>query len=497
MIVPKATLRRLARHQLLLLAVLAVTAPSARAAAPPLQDSVDPAITRRSASSLDDLLVARAGQDLSVAGLTTSLLEAGPAETARFLRSFEATALRAQRYGTPLDHLARLGGRIREVPAKVASVIGRPEIPDRARMDAIGVSLEILRRDPTDRTLATLVALLERGHPIAGSGAAGLRPGVIAVVSGLTTAEVGTDAQFERLYSAAAPWLCVSIVDGIAASAVPDVALQRLASLLGRIPSVDGAVLNRIHVVASGGPAYADRRTRERIGDYLTDERAFARHESAAALGAIGDRGCVRSLIWLLEDPAPSVREAAHEALKSLTSMTIAGDPVRWRLWLSRQEQWWDAEGEALVARIPLAGRAELVEVLRATCTQRLYQREIAPQLIELVERREVEWIEIGLSALGTLRALGATAAPRGPGLTGLPSAESLPPAGAGRSHCGMTQKQHPSTAMAGGRTRADVLKAHPQPCRSPPGRVCPIHRPWSVPTSVARSSSSPGSSSG
>ena len=400
-----ATLRRLARHQLLFVAVLVATATSAHAAVPPLQEPVEPAVTRRSASSLDDLLVARTGQDLSVAGLTTSLLEAGPAETARFLRSFEAMALRAQRDGTSLDHLARLGGRIREVPAKVASVIGRPEIPSSARMDAIGVSLEILRRDPTDRTLATLVALLERGHPIDNAGAAALRPGVIAVVSGLTTAEVGTDAKFERLYSAAAPWLCVSVIDGIATSAAPDVALRRLASLLGRIPSVDGAVLNRIHVVASGELVCADRRTRERIGDYLTDERAFARHESAAALGAIGDRDCVRSLIWLLEDPAPSVREAAHEALKSLTSMTIAGDPVRWRLWLSRQEEWWDAEGEALVARIPLARRAELVEILRTTCTKRLYQREIAPYLIELAERREVEWIEIGLSALGTLRA--------------------------------------------------------------------------------------------
>lgn len=396
--------RHLARHQLLFVAVLAAAAPSAGATVPALQGLRGAVVTRPSASSLDDLLVARADQDLSVAGLTASLLEAGPAETARFLRSFEATALRAQRDGTSLDHLARLGGRIREVPAKVASVIGRPEIPNRARMDAIGVSLEILRRDPTDRTLATLVALLERGHPIDNSGAASLRSGVVAVVSGLTTAETGTDAKFERLYSAAAPWLCVSVVDGIAASDVPDVALRRLASLLGHIPSVDGAVLNRIHVVASGEPVHADRRTRERIGDYLTDERAFARHESAAALGAIGDRDCVRSLIWLLEDPAPSVREAAHEALKSLTSMTIAGDPVRWQLWLSRQEEWWDAEGEALVARIPLTGRAELVEVLRATCTKRLYQREIAPHLIELVERREVEWIEIGLSALGTLR---------------------------------------------------------------------------------------------
>ncbi|MEM9379950.1 MAG: hypothetical protein AAGB93_08350 [Planctomycetota bacterium] len=372
-----------------------------------------PSARAASDGPLQELLAPSAASKVTVEDLTARMLGAGPAESERFLRTLEAAAVRAQRAGESVDHLARVGGIVRRVPAKIASVIGHEEVPRRARADAIGVALGVLRRDPTEGSLATLVALLERGGPVEATEASRLEPGVVAVVRELSGARVGTKAQVERLIDAASPHLAVAVVDGIAQGSAPDHSLVRLVALLGRAPTLDGALLNRIQIVSSRHPVVADPAMLDRVARYLDHERSFARYGAAAALGSLGDREHVPELIVLLDDPAASVREVAHASLKQLTSMTIAGDPVRWELWLERQEAWWRDEGRALVARIEVAPRAELIEILRRTCTKRLYHREIAPALLGLVERGDTESIEIALSALGTLRAPSALPAIR------------------------------------------------------------------------------------
>ncbi|MEM6571382.1 MAG: HEAT repeat domain-containing protein [Planctomycetota bacterium] len=399
---PSSSSRRALRASFLVAAV--VLGPVAAAAEPARVIVREGAAQTSPGSSLEDLLTPSAAAKLTVDVLTARMLDAGPAESARFLRTLEAAAVRAQRDGAPVSHLARVGGTVRRVPAKIASVIGRAEVPRRARTDAIGVALEVLRRDPTERTLATLVALLERGGPVEAADAAGLEPGVVAVVRELSGARIGTKPQVARLVDAASPHLAVAVVDGLAQGGAPDHSLARLVGLLGRTPSLDGALLNRIQIVAGRHAVAADQEMLARIARYLEHDRSFVRYGAAAALGSLGDRENVPDLIALLDDPAGSVREVAHASLKELTSMTIAGDPVRWELWLERQEVWWLEEGQALVARIEAAPRAELIEILRQTCTKRLYHREIAPALLELVERGDVDSIEIALSALGTLR---------------------------------------------------------------------------------------------
>ena len=140
---------------------------------------------------------------------------------------------------------------------------------------------------------------------------------------------------------------------------------------------------------------------------YLAAEEPFARTGAAQSLGALEDRGSVRDLIAMLRDPDASVRNAAHDALRHVSAMTIGPSIERWRAWLEREEAWWHGDGQRDLARVVQADRAEVLAVLKRAAHHRLYRDEIAEATVYLLDSDDVVVVRVALATLEAVRARG------------------------------------------------------------------------------------------
>jgi HEAT repeat protein len=78
------------------------------------------------------------------------------------------------------------------------------------------------------------------------------------------------------------------------------------------------------------GDAKAASALVERLARDLDDG---VRRRSAQALGLLKDPIAIDALIAALEDPAPGVRIAAHDALRAVTGQTLGPEPSAWKTW--------------------------------------------------------------------------------------------------------------------------------------------------------------------
>jgi len=82
------------------------------------------------------------------------------------------------------------------------------------------------------------------------------------------------------------------------------------------------------------------------VGDILADRAILGLKQKSPALrlgavktlGARGDRRAVEPLIEILGDDNEQVREAAAEALKSITGQDFGGDAAKWKDWLKNSQ---------------------------------------------------------------------------------------------------------------------------------------------------------------
>ena len=375
--------------------VLSVPGMSASGDGPPADDGLAPLVALLDAS-VHELPTAR---DLGV-----MCLVAGADGTGSFLREFELRAIAAREGGAPLEALAALSRRVRQVPAIVRETLSRGEVPGPMRNEATGVALEILVRDVSVETLELGIEISASVDPGATESIRGLGERYENWARAIADANIATPRKLGRLVDAVATDLRVAIIDGIATSRDHRLATRQLLGLLDHTDDLDGALLNRLLRVARGKRRAIPASLAQPVRARLSAADPFIRREAAFAAGAIGDTSSIRELIALLGDDKSSVREAAHDSLCRLTSLKISGDPHRWRRWLDRQERWWEERGQAVLARIPRAGLGELVDLAAEVADKRLHRDEVARALIPLTRRDDPRYVELAISALGALR---------------------------------------------------------------------------------------------
>ncbi len=357
------------------------------------------------ALNLQGLLDAPRGSLPSSEALTVQLLDAGPDRVATFLRLLESRANAVAKNGDDTSDLAALGSRLRKVPALIGRTLDASEIPGPMRNVAISVALEILRRDPRNESVALTTRLVPKSYPGDAAGMTGIAGRLRLCGRAYASARVGTVADTARFIESVPPSLALSFIDGITGAKSAPYSARRLVALLDKTEGYEGALLNRIEGVARRRTVRLTVDQCSPVRARLRSGNAFVRREAAFAAGSLGDHQAIHTLIELLEDPERNVRNAAHDSLCRLTSMTISADPFRWRLWFDRQEKWWQERGQNTVAAIPSAGLGDLVDLISEASTKRLYRDQVAMALLELLEHRDERYIELGLSGLGTIRA--------------------------------------------------------------------------------------------
>jgi len=85
--------------------------------------------------------------------------------------------------------------------------------------------------------------------------------------------------------------------------------------------------------------------------------------------------------IELLHDVDAFVRQAAHEALRSMSGESYAADPERWAIWFEAEERWF-AQRFPELAEKPFGSAALWMKGVRELTRHRLYRRHVAEVLV-------------------------------------------------------------------------------------------------------------------
>ncbi|QDV07117.1 hypothetical protein Poly30_26360 [Planctomycetes bacterium Poly30] len=364
---------------------------------------VEPPVGEAQKTAASDLLKSLA--DASTAGTLTparfasALLAAGPEETESCL-AFLGEPFQARMEGevtTALDR-QRIRAALDGVPGLIVEIATLPQLGPKDRAHAYAVAMEVLAASSIQTSVPLLGSLLEAApaRRLSGSVSSGLQK----TVARLAEDPQLSSPQLAGWIRAGGSTFSAAVVDG----AVRAGALMKLVGCLHSTTGAEGVILNRVAGMIQRGAPVVPEATCAAVLPYLGSQGAFERREASAVLGMVGDRRHVAALIEALDDSEHMVRTSALKALKALTGMTISGDSGRWKLWYSEQEAWWSAKGSSLIASISSADRGELVSVLKEVCTRRLYRREIAAQLVQLLDRQRPHEVRVAIASLATLR---------------------------------------------------------------------------------------------
>lgn len=337
--------------------------------------------------------------------LTIEFLSSGPGKTAAFLDAFERKAIATRNEGKSTVALASISARISKVPAVIEQTLATASLPGRMRNDAVSVALLIMQRDPTLETLQRAVKLSEYIDGGDATGVTGLSKRLQVFATSIAMVNIATPRDLGALVNAVVPALRPSVFNGIAENPYSSLAALQLIGLLDHVDGFDGTILNRIERVARRQNVSLSNQHSRPVRSRLHDASPFVRREAAFASGSIDDHAAVEHLVALLEDQDGSVRDAAHDSLCRLTSMTISADPHRWKLWHDGQQKWWQTRGQTAVAAIRSAPLGDLIDLIQEVTTKRLYRSQVAEALIDLAGHNDPRYVELALSALGTLRA--------------------------------------------------------------------------------------------
>lgn len=387
----------------LIVAVLALIAPVPVAVAAASQDAPRAQeVTRaperaKPADLLAELVQASRLRKLTPESAAAALLAAGPEATAALYARILEAPVAGSSQGFSLERL-RVRKTLRAIPSVIVGIATLPTLSAKDRAHALSVTLEVLTGSDPETSIPALTRVLRAAatKPLPESVLARLKR-TVTTLSSYPELRSGQVIQWIR---AAGPRLSTSVIDGVGQSQ----AVMTLVGCLRVTTGAEGTILNRVAaLIQRGTPVEAETAALAAL-PFLSSTGAFERKEASAILGFIGNRRHVQALIHGLDDDEHIVRTASLKALKELTGMTISGDPGRWKLWYQDQETWWTTVGSELVASIQSAPRRELVGVLASVSTRRLYRKEIAAQLLQLLHRSRADEVRLAVAGLATLR---------------------------------------------------------------------------------------------
>jgi HEAT repeat protein len=132
------------------------------------------------------------------------------------------------------------------------------------------------------------------------------------------------------------------------------------------------------------------------------------------AIGAVDEGDCVQALIGLIDDSNLGVRESALSSLRSISGSTLGADRGAWTAWYQREAEWMAIERPEWVEKLKDEAPSKVVDALRAYSDRRLFQSQLALDVLPLLDREEPGLQSLAcetLARLGSRVAVGALAA--------------------------------------------------------------------------------------
>ncbi len=121
------------------------------------------------------------------------------------------------------------------------------------------------------------------------------------------------------------------------------------------------------------------------------------------AIGALDEGDCVETLIGLIDDTNLGVRESALSALRSIGGSTLGADGDAWMAWYGREVAWMTSERPRWVENLKDESPSKVVDALQAYSDRRLFQSQLARDVLPLLERDEPGLQELACETLARL----------------------------------------------------------------------------------------------
>jgi len=185
-------------------------------------------------------------------------------------------------------------------------------------------------------------------------------------------------------------------------------ALEELAALLNFDEALDPTLLSEIAGVARKAPQPFDEGVLQQVRNCLADDEPQIAAAAANALGALEDQASVDALVELLGNDMPCVSGNAHRALKRICGVDFPAERTRWEPWLAEERAWFAQRAPAAIAGLAAHNRLTLVASLSEIGMQRLHRKELAEEVLAVLERNDPEERTLACQTLSQLGSRGS-----------------------------------------------------------------------------------------
>jgi HEAT repeat protein len=180
-------------------------------------------------------------------------------------------------------------------------------------------------------------------------------------------------------------------------------AFRLLLDQVGTEERRDVVLLGRL---VEGVSPFDDRNRRavlERAQAALEARSPALRRMAARCLGELQDEESCRALIGLLEDPDRGVRASAHQALQTLSGVTLAPQRDLWSAWWRGEQEWWDSRSFPALEALHKGSESRVLAAIRELAGHRLYRRRLTDELVAVLKYDQVALRSAACAALGQL----------------------------------------------------------------------------------------------
>jgi hypothetical protein len=180
-------------------------------------------------------------------------------------------------------------------------------------------------------------------------------------------------------------------------------ALEELAALLNFDEALDPTLLAEIAGAARSAPQPFEEGVLQQVRNCLANDEPQIVAAAANALGALEDQASVDGLVELLGHETTCVRGNAHRALKEICGVNFPAERARWEPWLAEERAWFVERAPEAIAGLAAQNSMTLVAALSEIGMQRLHRRELAEEVLAVLERDDPEERTLACQTLGQL----------------------------------------------------------------------------------------------
>ncbi|MCB9883406.1 MAG: hypothetical protein H6834_16590 [Planctomycetes bacterium] len=173
-----------------------------------------------------------------------------------------------------------------------------------------------------------------------------------------------------------------------------------LVSILGRYPSADpDLVLKLSEQVRELGDA--DRTALASfVAGGLRGTHAALRRSAVVAAQRLQEPACIEPLILCLDEEDGALRDAALRALRGLTGRSYGTRSTAWLAWWQEELHWWEDIGRSALEQLNERDPGAVLDAINAIRQHVVFGREIALELLSLLDSRDVRVRRVACAAL-------------------------------------------------------------------------------------------------